>query len=104
MVRLLAGIFSFLALGGIAALGGIGVVIWLYAQDLPSYERLAAYEPATLSRVYSAEGDLLAEFARQRSWVLGPCRSQRNRDRSSVLCAICRFHSVRPRAGNRRST
>lgn len=66
MIRFVASIFSFFALAGVAALGGVGLVVWIYAQDLPSHESLAAYEPATLSRVFSGEGQLIAEFARER--------------------------------------
>ena len=66
MIRLIASVFSFLAVAGIAALGGVGLVVWMYSQDLPSHESLAAYEPATLSRVFSGEGQLIAEFARER--------------------------------------
>jgi penicillin-binding protein 1A len=66
MIRLIAGLFSFLALGAVAAVGGLGLVVWLYDRDLPSYESLAAYEPKTLTRVYSGEGRLLAEFAEER--------------------------------------
>ena len=66
MIRLLAGVFSFLAISGIAAIGGVGLVVWMYSRDLPSHESLAAYAPATLSRVFSGEGDLIAEFARER--------------------------------------
>jgi penicillin-binding protein 1A len=66
MIRLLAGLFSFLALGAIAAVAGVALIFWLYDRDLPSHESLASYEPATLSRVYSGEGRLIAEFARER--------------------------------------
>jgi penicillin-binding protein 1A len=66
MIRLLAGLFSFLALGAIAAIAGLALVIWLYDRDLPSYDSLASYQPKTLTRVYSGEGRLMAEFAEER--------------------------------------
>jgi len=66
MTRLIAGLFSFLALAAIAGIAGVGLVIWMYGRDLPDYESLAGYQPATLSRVYSGEGRLIAEFARER--------------------------------------
>ncbi|MGF1660680.1 MAG: penicillin-binding protein 1A [Rubrimonas sp.] len=65
-MRLIAGIFSLGALIVIAAIGGVGLVVWMYDRDLPSHDSLAAYAPATLSRVYSGEGELIAEFARER--------------------------------------
>jgi penicillin-binding protein 1A len=66
MLRLIGGVFSFGALAAIAAMAGVGMVVWMYDRDLPDHASLAAYEPATLSRVYSGEGRLLAEFARER--------------------------------------
>jgi len=66
MLRLLAGLFSLLSLGAIAAVAGVGMVVWRYDRGLPDHDSLVRYEPATLSRVYSGEGALLAEFARER--------------------------------------
>jgi len=66
MTRLIAGLFSFLALAAIAGIAGVGLVVWMYGRDLPGYDSLANYQPATLSRVYSGEGRLIAEFARER--------------------------------------
>ncbi len=66
MLRLLAGLASLLSLGAIAAVCGLGLVVWMYDRGLPDHESLAAYEPATLTRVYSGEGRLMAEFARER--------------------------------------
>ncbi|TVQ55691.1 MAG: PBP1A family penicillin-binding protein [Rhodobacteraceae bacterium] len=66
MLRLIAGFFSFFALAGIAAIGGLGLVIWLYDRDLPDSAFLAEYQPATLSRVFSGDGALLGEFASER--------------------------------------
>jgi penicillin-binding protein 1A len=59
-------LFSWLAIGSIMALGGIAAVFQIYGKDLPDYQQLATYEPATLSRIYSGEGQLMDEFARER--------------------------------------
>nr|WP_194245056.1 penicillin-binding protein 1A [Donghicola mangrovi] len=45
---------------------GIGAVFWMYARDLPSHEALAQYEPPTISRIYSGEGQIIDEFAKER--------------------------------------
>ncbi|WP_323008826.1 penicillin-binding protein 1A [Paracoccus sp. (in: a-proteobacteria)] len=44
----------------------VGAVFWMYSRDLPSHEQLAQYAPKTISRIYSAEGRLIDEFAEER--------------------------------------
>ncbi|MFN3607025.1 MAG: transglycosylase domain-containing protein, partial [Cypionkella sp.] len=53
----LAVIFGALTLGG---------VFWVYSDGLPSHESLAQYAPPTISRIYSGEGRIVDEFARER--------------------------------------
>lgn len=59
-------IFSFVTLGAICAALLLGGILWMYGRDLPNHEQLAQYAPPTISRVYSGEGDLIDEFARER--------------------------------------
>ena len=59
-------IFSFLTLGLVVAALSIGGVFWVYGRDLPSHESLAQYQPPTISRIYSVEGAIVDEFARER--------------------------------------
>lgn len=62
----LAGLFAnaavALAVGLLAAISAI----WWFGSDLPDTEGLAKYEPATMSRAYSTDGDIVAEYARER--------------------------------------
>jgi penicillin-binding protein 1A len=59
-------IFSLITLGlGVIALS-IAAVFHIYGQDLPSHESLANYTPPTISRIYSQEGRIIDEFARER--------------------------------------
>ncbi|WP_370225720.1 penicillin-binding protein 1A [Pararhodobacter marinus] len=60
------GLFSFIMLGTVFAALTVGGVIWVYTHDLPSTEQLANYEPPMISRVYSGEGEMMDEFARER--------------------------------------
>lgn len=51
-------------------LGVIGIIaLWLYflalGRQVPSIEKLAAYEPPITSRVHAGDGTLIAEFARE---------------------------------------
>lgn len=66
MIRFFGFLFSALSIGAIAGIASIALIYWVYDRDLPSYEALSNYEPATLSRVYSGEGAVIAEFARER--------------------------------------
>lgn len=43
-----------------------GYVLWRAAQDLPSYESLAKYEPPVMTRIHAHDGSLIAEYARER--------------------------------------
>jgi penicillin-binding protein 1A len=44
----------------------IGGIFWVYGQELPSHESLAQYKPPTISRIYSGEGEIIDEFAKER--------------------------------------
>ena len=59
-------IFSLVTLGIAMAALTIGGVFWMYGRDLPSHESLAQYKPPTISRIYSGEGHLIDEFAKER--------------------------------------
>ncbi len=59
-------IFSWLTIGALMAALTVGAVFWMYGRDLPNHEQLANYTPATISRIYSAEGRIIDEFARER--------------------------------------
>ena len=48
------------------ALAGLVAIFPIYGKDLPDHAQLARYEPPTLSRIYSGEGALMDEFARER--------------------------------------
>ena len=66
LMSFLGGIFSMLTLGLAMAAATLGAVFFMYGRDLPSYETLAQYSPPTISRVYSAEGRIIDEFAEER--------------------------------------
>lgn len=60
------GIFTTLTMSiGMVALT-IGAIFWMYGRDLPSHESLAQYTPPTISRIYSGQGRLIDEFAKER--------------------------------------
>lgn len=59
-------IFTAITLGLLFTALSIGAVFWIYGRDLPSYESLAQYTPPMISRIYSGEGRLIDEFAKER--------------------------------------
>ncbi len=66
VMSLLGTVFSLITL--VVVVGGLtlGAVLHIYGKDLPSHESLANYTPPTISRIYSAEGRIIDEFARER--------------------------------------
>ncbi|UZD92076.1 penicillin-binding protein 1A [Cognatishimia activa] len=59
-------IFTLITMGAAVVAISIGAVFYVYGQDLPSTEALAKYSPPTISRIYSGEGKIIDEFARER--------------------------------------
>ncbi len=59
-------IFTMVTLGMLFGALTIGAVFYMYSRDLPSHESLATYAPATISRIYSGEGQIIDEFAQER--------------------------------------
>src|SRR5262245_39193994 len=56
-----AAMVVFVAIGGAAAF-----ILWKVSKDLPDYEVLAKYEPPVMTRIHANDGNLIAEFARER--------------------------------------
>jgi penicillin-binding protein, 1A family len=52
------------------AAAGVGLYVGHIAKDLPDYERLARYEPPVTTKVHASDGQLMAEFARERRLYL----------------------------------
>ncbi|MGB3407177.1 MAG: penicillin-binding protein 1A, partial [Jannaschia sp.] len=66
LLSVIGGLFSAITLGIIAGALTVGAILWMYGRDLPNHEQLAQYTPPTISRIYSGEGRLMDEFARER--------------------------------------
>jgi penicillin-binding protein 1A len=54
-----------------ALLGILSGVLFAYAGDLPQVSALDNYSPSTITRIYSAGGQLIGEFATQRRVIVG---------------------------------
>ena len=62
MIRFIGTLFSFVTTSAIVALGGLAALVYVYSRDLPGHADLKDYHPKMLSRVYSGEGAVIAEF------------------------------------------
>jgi penicillin-binding protein 1A len=60
------GLFTLVTMGMLFAALSVGAIFYMYSRDLPSHERLAQYAPPTISRIYSGEGRIIDEFAKER--------------------------------------
>jgi penicillin-binding protein 1A len=66
ILSLFGTVFSLITLIVVIVGLSIGAVLHIYGKDLPSHESLANYTPPTISRIYSGEGRIIDEFARER--------------------------------------
>lgn len=66
MVKLIRFLFVCTVLVAVAASGLVGLALWYFGRQLPNYQQLAHYEPPVATRVYAADGRLLAEYAKER--------------------------------------
>ena len=62
-------ILTLVSLGILGAIVGIGGFAWLinhYGDDIPDYHSLKTYEPDVVTRVYTGDGQLMAEFSTEK--------------------------------------
>lgn len=70
MLRFLGWSFSILSVLGVVGAAAVGLLIYHAGKDLPDYSQLQKYEPPVMTRVHAGDGELLAEFARERRLFL----------------------------------
>ena len=58
--------FVLVVLGFIGAAVAVGYGLTYFSRDLPDFQQIASYVPATGSKVYDADGKLVAEFETER--------------------------------------
>ncbi|MEM9469062.1 MAG: penicillin-binding protein 1A [Pseudomonadota bacterium] len=78
-----------LSIGLLSVIGGIAVVSFViahFSKDLPDYSQLQSYEPPIITRIYAADGRLMAEYARERR-VFMPIQKIPNTVKNAFLSA-----------------
>lgn len=73
-------------LGALAASGFVAYAFWHFGRELPEHEKLAEYAPAVVTRVHAGDGQLLAEYARERRLFV-PIQSTPRRVINAFLAA-----------------
>ena len=86
MIRLLGYFFGIGIAGFLLVAAAAVIYIGDLAEDLPDYEVLARYEPPVTTRMYSVDGQLMGEFARQRRLFL-PIQAVPDRVKAAFLSA-----------------
>jgi penicillin-binding protein 1A len=66
LLRIIGALFSTITLAAVFFAVFIGAIFFIYGVGLPSHKELASYQPKTISRIYSASGDIIDEFATER--------------------------------------
>ncbi len=86
MIRLIGYLFGMGVT--IALVAAIGVAIYIngLTKDLPNYEALANYEPPVMTRIHASDGELMAEYARERRLYL-PIQAVPDRVKAAFLSA-----------------
>ncbi|QKV18017.1 penicillin-binding protein 1A [Oricola thermophila] len=86
MLRLLGYFFGVGA--ALFLLVAVGVIIYVgdLTKDLPDYEVLARYEPPVMTRIHSADGQLMGEFATERRLFI-PIQAVPDRVKAAFLSA-----------------
>lgn len=70
IARVLGYLFATFAILFLAGAAGVAWVVSGMTKDLPDYAVLAKYEPAVTTRFHAADGQLIAEYARERRLYL----------------------------------
>ena len=65
-LRFLGFMFAASMIVFVAVAAAAAFVLWKVSKDLPDYEVLAKYEPPVMTRIHASDGDLIAEYARER--------------------------------------
>ena len=63
MLKLFKILLAFGLASLIVGIGTIAGLFWHFSYGLPDHKQLASYQPATVSRLYAADGRLLMEYA-----------------------------------------
>jgi penicillin-binding protein 1A len=70
LIRFLGVLFAAGSLVFLVAVGAVAGLLYHFSRDLPDYSQLQDYEPPVMTRVHAADGEMLAEYAKERRLYL----------------------------------
>src|SRR5579871_1906469 len=70
LIRFLGVLFAAGSLVFLVVVAGVAGLLYHFNSDLPDYSQLQDYEPPVMTRVHAADGELLAEYAKERRLYL----------------------------------
>jgi penicillin-binding protein 1A len=86
MLRLLGYFFGIGTVMALLVAAGVIIYVGDVTKDLPDYEVLANYEPPVMTRIHSADGQLMGEFARERRLYI-PIQAVPDRVKAAFISA-----------------
>ena len=66
LLRIFGFMFAASMIVFVAVAAAAAFVLWKVSNDLPDYEVLAKYEPPVMTRIHANDGNMIAEFSRER--------------------------------------
>jgi penicillin-binding protein 1A len=70
IARIFAALFAMGVTGLVLGVIAIGIIVQSYLSDLPSSDKLSNYSPPVVTRLYSADSKLMAEYAIEKRFFL----------------------------------
>jgi penicillin-binding protein 1A len=86
MIRIIGYLFGIGTVGALLVAAGVAVYIQSISEDLPDYEVLANYEPPVTTRLHASDGQLMAEYAREKRLFL-PIQAIPDRVKAAFISA-----------------
>ena len=66
LLRIFGFMFAASLIVFVAVAAAAAFILWKVSKDLPDYEVLAKYEPPVMTRIHANDGNMIAEFSRER--------------------------------------
>ena len=93
VLRVIQWVFATSILGFMFAVLALSLVVKHYSSSLPSTDQLSNYDPAVVTRLYSADGKLMAEYAKEKRFFLPLSAIPKNVQQAFISAEDKNFYS-----------